>query len=246
MEFNLAEKLAIVKAIDDVIFADGDIDEEEIHYLGQLMKVLEIDIDFIQEARKFNPRQAGSILQGMNEAKKHRLSIMLQEMAKADGKIHKEEMKVITSVFVAAGIDVNKTENYPTEFDVSDIYFESSDHIRYENMELKNNPQGGRRRAIKVEKHSEGMEEYNVTCYNLEDVPSLWGHNIEMVSKQMRVIESQVDKTVLRGHGDDPMAMGHPDGRFSDYGISILHPNNEIEKIILHLHHHKVDIEYIK
>lgn len=246
MEFNLAEKLAIVKAIDEVVLADGKIAEGEIAYLGQLMQVLDFDFDFVEQARKFNNRQAISILQTMSEQKKQSLAIMMHEMANADGEIDDAEMNVLVAVFLGAGIKLGENNDEPAEFDVSDIYFESSDHIRYENGQHKSGPHGGAKRAIKVEPNIEGKAGYSVTTYNLDGVHPLWGNNIQMAPKQMEIISKASDKTVLRGYGADPRAMGDPAGEYSNYGISIYHPNNDIEKIILHMHDRNVDIEYLK
>lgn len=98
MKFNLAEKLAIVKAIDEVILADGRIDKGEIVYLGQLMDVLDFDFDFVEQARRFNIRQAIGVLQSMTQQKKQSLAIMLHEMANADGEIDEAEMNVLVAV----------------------------------------------------------------------------------------------------------------------------------------------------
>ena len=246
MEFNLAEKLAIVKAIDMVILANGKIDEGEILYLEQLMKALEFGFEFVQEARKFNATQAKLILQGMSESKKQALSHSLYLMASADGDIDEKELETINSIFMAVGIDIENAANTKPPFDVSDVYFESSEHILYEKGKPKSGPFGKARRAIKIETDMEGIEEYSVTSYNLDDIPALWGNNIQMTSKQMKVIESEPTKTVLRGYGEDPVAMGHPDGVFSNYGISIIHPNNKIEKIVLHRYDRSEDTEYLK
>lgn len=246
MDFNLAEKLAIVKAIDEVIVADGRIDKGEIAYLRQLMNVLDFDFDFVEHSRRFNSRQATVVLKSMTELKKQSLGIMLQEMAMADGEIDDAELNFLASFFLGIGINLGGGNEVAAEFDVSDIYFESSDHIRYENGQHKSGPHGGARRAIKVEPHIEGRTGYSVTTYNLDGIHPVWGSNIQMAPKQMKVISREQNKTILRGYGADPRAMGDPAGEFSNYGISIFHQNNEIEKIILHMHDRKVDIEYLK
>lgn len=247
MKFNLAEKLAIVKVIDEVILADGKIDEGELAYLAQLMSILDFDMDFVNEARRFNPKQAILILRGMSEPKKHTLAIILNEMATADGELAREEIDVILSVFIAAGIKVGElVEQESPQIELSDIYFESSDHIRYKDGVQVSGPHGGARRAIKVEPNIQGKEGYSVTAFNLDGNHPLWGNNVQMAPKQMKVINSDSQKTILRGWGEDPMAMGHPDGSYANYGITIFHPQNEIEKIVLHLHDRGVDIEYLK
>ena len=246
MEFNLAEKLAIVKAIDEIILADGEIAEGEIAYLGQLMTILDFDLNFVNEARKFNANQAILILSGMSERKKHSLAIMLDQMARADGHVDEEEIKVIVSVFLAAGIKIGDNSREKPEIDLSDIYFESSDHIRYQNGQHVSGPHGGARRAVKIETNIEGKDGYTVTVYNLDGNHPFWGNNVQMAPKQMKVISSDSESTELRGWGEDPKAFGHPDGLFSNYGITIHHPDNEIESIVLHMHDRSVDIEYLK
>ena len=246
MEFNLAEKLAIVKTIDEVILADGHIAKGEITYLKQLMKVLEIDMSFVQEARKFNTIQARAILRKMSSPKKRLLSIMLREMANADDNIDRQEMKLIISIFSNSGVGIDTVEKHTLKFDVSDIYFESSDNINYKNGTPITKTSDVSKVAIKVEANIEGMEGFLVTTYNLDDNTPIWGSNIEMSSKQMKVIDSSLDKTVLRGFGEDLSAMGDEEGKYSNYGISIMHPKNTIERIKLHFHHHNIDIEYLK
>lgn len=245
MEFNLAEKLAIVKIVDELILADGVIADEEIAYLRQLMDILDFDMNFVNEARKFNANQGLLILRGMTQIKKQSLAIILDQMARADGEVHDEEMKMIIAFFIALGINVGET-NVKPEIDLSDIYFESADHIRYQNGKQVSGPSGGAKRAIKVETNIEGKKGYTVTIYNLDGAHPMWGSNVQMAPKQMKVISKEEDSTELRGWGEDPKAFGHPDASFANYGITINHPNNEIESIILHMHDRSVDIEYLK
>lgn len=246
MNFNLAEKLAIVKAIDEVILADGKIAVGEIAYLEQLMNILEFDYEFVEQARKFNNSQAVAVLQAMSTQKKQALTVMLNQMTTADGEIDDEELNVMVAIFLSAGIPITGDFNENNKFDVSDIYFESSDHLRYENGQHKSGPHGGARRAIKVEPHIEGKAGYSVTIYNLDGLHPVWGSNVQMAPKQMKIESEDSNKTVLRGYGADPRMFGDPAGEYSNYGISIFHPNNEIEKIILHMHDRSVDIEYLK
>jgi uncharacterized tellurite resistance protein B-like protein len=246
MEFTLIEKLAIVKAIDEVITADEVIAKGEIDYLIQLMNVLDFDNSFVEEARKFNSKQAVIVLNDMSENKKSALAIMMLEMARADGEVDESELQVILSIFVAAGIDISDSIQSENKFDVSNIYFESSDHLRYEDGIHVSGPHGGAPRAVKVEPNITGGNGYSVTIFNLAGNHPLWGNNVQVAPKQMKIIESNPEKTILRGFGEDPRAMGHPDGKFSNYGISIFHPNNTIEKIILHMHDRNVDLVYLK
>ena len=104
MEFNLAEKLALVKAVDEVIYVDGKVDPEEIDFMTQLMDSLKFDRSLIAEARKITPPECMAILKGMTDEKKQALSALLNEMANADGEFNKAEYRLIFNILMEVGI----------------------------------------------------------------------------------------------------------------------------------------------
>ncbi|MCB7479854.1 hypothetical protein [Christiangramia sediminis] len=239
MNFNLAEKLAIVKDIDRVILADDKVAKGELVYLGQLMKLLDFDSDFVEEARKFNIQQANGILENMSEAKKHSLTIMLHEMAYADGEMSKEEIKILFSVFENVGIKIEEPGNSLSIFDVSDIYFKSSKNIQYKNKTSKEYKE---KIAIKIEPNIQGKKGFTLTTFRLNGFISWWGNKVELAPKHMQVVALNPEKSLLKGYEDISWAGKN----HSNYSLSIYHPNNKIEKIILHNHHKKIDVEYLK
>jgi len=111
MNFNLAEKLAIVKAIDEVIRVDGQVDKGEIDFLTQLMDILKFDRGLIEEARILTAKECMYILKGMPEDKKNALAVMLSEMANADGVFTDEEYQLIFNILLEAGIKVDGDED---------------------------------------------------------------------------------------------------------------------------------------
>ncbi|CAL65931.1 TerB family tellurite resistance protein [Christiangramia forsetii] len=242
MEFNLAEKLAIVKAIDRVILADNKVANAEMAYLGQLMELLNFDSDFVEEARKFNVKQANGILENMGTAKKHSLAIILHEMAYADGEMDKEEIKVLFTVFENAGIKIEKSGNTLSVFDISDIYFKSSRHYIHSKDQNISESYSGEKRAIKIEPNIEGKKGYSVTSFFINGMSFLWGKKVEMSPKQMEVVQISNNKVLLRGY-DDLNIKGE---KHSNYSISIFHNHTEVEKIIIHHHNENIDVEYLK
>jgi len=106
MEFSLAEKLAVIKAVEDVIVADGRVDNREIGFMKQLSYFLNFDMSLIGEARKLNRQEGILILSGMANNKKKSLSLILKEMASSDGKVSDEELTVIYGIFADAGISM--------------------------------------------------------------------------------------------------------------------------------------------
>jgi len=105
MDFNLAEKLAIIKAIDEVILADNHVDRKEIGFLNKILVILKFDPNLVEEARDIDAKEAISILASMPTNKKHALKVILNETAFSDGVISEEEFSLITRILGAAGIE---------------------------------------------------------------------------------------------------------------------------------------------
>lgn len=102
--FSLAEKLAIVQALDSVILADGTVHNGEINALSDLMNLIDFDSNFIVQARNLPLDQGLAVLKGMSQEKKKALANILKEMAIADGFIHDKETEVIVHIHKAAQI----------------------------------------------------------------------------------------------------------------------------------------------
>ena len=104
MELNLAEKLALVKAVDEVIYVDGKVDTEEMDFMTQLMDTLKFDRMLVEEARKITAKECLLILKGMTYEKKQMLSELLNEMANVDGEFNKDEYRLIFNILHEMGI----------------------------------------------------------------------------------------------------------------------------------------------
>lgn len=248
MVFSELEKLSIFKVLDEIILADERVDDNELSYLNQIGDLLDFNLWDVSKAREMSAKESLSNLKKMPLEKKNHLFLMMHEMANSDGNIDEEELNVIMTVFFSAELDQEPVfENLKKGIDLNNIYFVSSDHLRYERGIHASGPHGGAKRAIKVEPNINGNLGYTVTVFNLDGNHPLWGTNVQVAPKPMKVIETSESKTILRGYGSDPNAMGNPAGNFANYGISIFHPNGrDIEKIILHMHDRKVDLEYLK
>lgn len=98
ISFSLAEKLAIVQALDALILADGAVHNGEINALASLMRRLDFDSNFIVHARNIAADQCTLILQAMPDIKKKALAEILEEMAISDGFVHKKETELINKI----------------------------------------------------------------------------------------------------------------------------------------------------
>ena len=99
MEFNLAEKLAIVKMIYSMVYADGIVHSGEISEVSKLMKEIDFDSNQIQYAQNIEKEQSIAILQKMTDVKKKALTKMLEDLAKSDGFVHQKETELLKSIF---------------------------------------------------------------------------------------------------------------------------------------------------
>lgn len=104
ISFSLAEKLAIVQALDAVIYADSWVHNGELNAMSVFMNRLGFETNFIIQARNLTSDQGISILENIPEEKKIALTKILNEMAEADNFIHEKEIILIQNTCQAIGI----------------------------------------------------------------------------------------------------------------------------------------------
>ena len=121
------------------------------------------------------------------------------------------------------------------------LRYHSSDHLRYENDIHVSGPHGGAGRGVEITPNFKLKEGYLVTVYNQDNLHPVWGDNIQMAPKQMKVINKTDNEIQLRGFGED--AMGNT---FEDYAVSIHFSNNEIDHMKLHMLDRGIVIKYLK
>lgn len=123
--------------------------------------------------------------------------------------------------------------------DLTDFKFLSDDHVRIENGRPTTANNKGAWRGIRVKTSDNFI--YSVAIYNINENHPVWGDNIQMAPKQMKIVQQTNEKIVFRGFGHDNMGSS-----FSDYGLTITIKSGEIDKCKLHMHDRNVDIEYLK
>lgn len=137
--------------------------------------------------------------------------------------------------------------NYPPE---GKVFFDSSDHIRFQNGKDVSGHNLDCHRRFVIEKKIEGGEGYTVTLYNLDRLHPLWKDNIQMAPKRMRIISTSENVVELRGYGYDENALllGAPmaDASFDSYGIALLIEDAEIRRIQLNMYDRNISIVYLK
>lgn len=123
--------------------------------------------------------------------------------------------------------------------DLTDLKFLSDDHTRIENRRLTAANNKGAWRGIRVKTSDNTI--FFVTMYNMNENHPVWGSNIQMAEKQMKLVDENNEKIILRGFGLDAMGAS-----FADYGLTLHKSNGSINKVSLHMHDKNIDIVYVK
>ena len=132
-------------------------------------------------------------------------------------------------------------------FDLSNVYFKSSDHKRYQSGVWAGGDNKGCMRAIEIKPDTKFPDSYFVTLYNLDGADSKWRDNIQLATKRMKVVSSCDSEIILRGYGNDPMlAPGRPPQVQSDYGVILHLVDGGIDRISFLYHDRDVRLEFFK
>lgn len=106
MEFNLMEKLAIFKSVDEIIQLDEEIRPGEVRFMDDLCESLGFEKALLKEARRVDAAEALAVLKAMPDPQKQALARILNKAANADGVVDEQEIRFIFRIFSAAGIEL--------------------------------------------------------------------------------------------------------------------------------------------
>jgi len=123
--------------------------------------------------------------------------------------------------------------------DLTDFKFLSDDHTRIQNGQPTNANNKGAWRGIRVKSNDNNV--FYVTMYNMNGNHPVWGDNIQMAEKQMKMLDESYNKIILRGFGVDAMGFS-----FADYGLTLHKTNGKVSKVSLHMHDRNIEIVYEK
>lgn len=135
--------------------------------------------------------------------------------------------------------DIFGSNSNELPIDLSDFKFVSDDHIRYENGQERKADNKGAMRGVRIQ--TSDNKTFSASIYNMSGIHPVWGNNVQMAPKQMKIVDQNKSLIKLRGFGTDAMGAS-----FADYGISLHLKNNSVEKATLHMHDRNVDIVYLK
>jgi len=103
MNFDHAEKMAIVKTIAETIVLDDHYKMGELVYLDELMNTLDFDIQYMEKAKELSSEKTVQVLQNMTKEKKDSLIIMIDKMTESDGSVHQKEKEFLVNLIQMLG-----------------------------------------------------------------------------------------------------------------------------------------------
>ena len=98
MHFDQAEKMAVVKAINETIRLDDQYKVGELIYLDELMNTLDFDVQYMEKAKQLSSQKTVHALQSMTKEKKEALIVMIDKMAESDGNVHQKEKEFLVNL----------------------------------------------------------------------------------------------------------------------------------------------------
>jgi uncharacterized tellurite resistance protein B-like protein len=103
MNFDQAEKMAVVKAIAETIVLDDQYKVGELMYLDELMNTLDFDVQYMEKAKQLSSEKTVKVLQNMTKEKKEALIIMIDKMTESDGAVHQKEKEFLVNLIQMLG-----------------------------------------------------------------------------------------------------------------------------------------------
>ena len=135
--------------------------------------------------------------------------------------------------------DIFKSGTKKPSIDLTDYKFVSDNHVRTQNGQKSNTNNKGAWRGFRIQSSDNSV--FTVTMYNLTGNHPVWGDNIQMAPKQMKLVEENDTKIFLRGFGTDVMGAS-----FADYGVTLHKQNGVVTNITLHMFDRNTEILYLK
>ncbi|OHX64106.1 TerB family tellurite resistance protein [Flammeovirga pacifica] len=97
-EFSYNEKLSFTKVLENMIHADCKVEDEEILYFEEFKKRINLNDEYVIEAKNMETQKCIDILKYMSNAKKQIVYESLIELANADNEFHPNEKVLIDNI----------------------------------------------------------------------------------------------------------------------------------------------------
>lgn len=247
MAMSRIEQLSLLKLMINIMDIDGDAHPDEHALVLQYAHVAALATGDIQpdELDNISFQQAALHVSKLNPARKLDCQDALMKVVMADGVIDIYEVTNYSLITEACGFPVTYDSTECPNLGLHNFIFDSQDHLRHENQVHVSGPHTPpARRLISVVPNIQGGVGYTVSVSLTGAERSPWGDQYAIGPKQMQVIAETPHFTALRGYGADPNAYGDPAGEYNNYGLDIIHPNGNVDFVVMNLYERRVKLIY--
>lgn len=98
MKFTEEEKLSVLKAMDELIRADGEIHENEVAYLEAVADTFDLNPGFMSKIESFKHEDAVKAVRSLTPEKLEYFNVLLRDLAGSDSNINEQEKLFLEKV----------------------------------------------------------------------------------------------------------------------------------------------------
>lgn len=126
-EFSYDAKIAVVKVLTEILYADNIVHEKEVNYLNEIIQLFGLNDDYKSDANNLLTLKALSIIRGLSSIQKGEIAKMMGKMIIVDGVIDYNEVKLYHAFCESCEIDRDfNVEDYP-EYSLSGPFINPED-----------------------------------------------------------------------------------------------------------------------
>lgn len=98
MKFTEEEKLSVLKAMDELIRADGEIHENEVAYLEAVADSFDLNPGFMSKIESFKHEDAVEAVRSLTPEKLEYFNVLLRDLASSDSSINEQEELLLNKI----------------------------------------------------------------------------------------------------------------------------------------------------
>ena len=126
-EFSYDAKIAVIKVLTEILYADNIVHEKEVNYLNEVIQLFGLNEDYKTDANNLLTLKALSIIRGLSAIQKGEIAKMMGKMIIVDGVIDYNEVKLYHAFCESCEIDRDfSVEDYP-EYSLSGPFINPED-----------------------------------------------------------------------------------------------------------------------
>ncbi len=126
-EFSYDAKIAVVKVLTEILYADNIVHEKEVNYLNEIIQLFGLNDDYKTDANNLLTLKALSIIRDLSSIQKGEIAKMMGKMIIVDGVIDYNEVKLYHAFCESCEIDRDfNVEDYP-EYSLSGPFINPED-----------------------------------------------------------------------------------------------------------------------